>query len=78
MTDRRSRRDFMGLTAGAVAGAIGTPWFSRTVAAAAGATAGDADLVITNANDLHGRLAHAHGRGAGGDERPIHGRRHER
>ena len=49
MTNRRSRREFMGLTAGAVAGAFGSPRFSRTVAAAAGAAAGDADLVVTNA-----------------------------
>ncbi len=39
----------MGLTAGAVAGTFGSPWLSRTVAAAAGAEAGNADLVVTNA-----------------------------
>ena len=49
MKDGRSRREFMGLTVGAVAGTVGSPWFSRTVAAAAGAEAGDADLVVTNA-----------------------------
>jgi hypothetical protein len=38
----------MGLTA-AVAGIAGGPWISRTVAAAAGAEAGSADLVVTNA-----------------------------
>jgi predicted amidohydrolase YtcJ len=50
MKDRRSRRDFMGLTAGAVAGALGSPWFSRPVAAAVPPTGSrDADLVVTNA-----------------------------
>jgi predicted amidohydrolase YtcJ len=39
----------MGLTAGAAAGAIGSPWFGRTVAAVAGAEGGSADLVVTNA-----------------------------
>ena len=49
MKDRRSRREFMGLTAGAVAGTFGSPWLGRPVATAAGAEAGDADLVVTNA-----------------------------
>ena len=49
MSERRTRRDFMGLTAGVMAGSLGQPWFSRTVAAAAGAETGSADLVVTNA-----------------------------
>ena len=40
----------MGLTAGTVAAAFGSPWFSRTVAAVPGADAGDADLIVINAN----------------------------
>jgi predicted amidohydrolase YtcJ len=51
MNHHRSRREFMGLTAGTVAAAaFGSPWFSRTVAAVAGAEAGDADLIVINAN----------------------------
>ena len=50
MHHHRSRREFMGLTAGTVAAAFGSPWFSRTVAAVAGAEAGDADLIVINAN----------------------------
>ena len=50
MNDRRSRREFMGLTAGALAVSFATPWFSRTVAAIGGAEAGDADLIVINAN----------------------------
>ncbi len=52
MSERRTRRDFMGLTVGSVAGAAagaGTPWFTRTVAAQQGAQAGTADLIVTNA-----------------------------
>src|SRR5262245_7374881 len=49
MRDRRSRREFMGLTAGAVATSIGLPWFTRSVAAVALAQAGNADLVVVNA-----------------------------
>ncbi|MGE3956143.1 MAG: amidohydrolase [Vicinamibacterales bacterium] len=49
MSERRTRRDFMGLTAGAVAGSLGHPWFTRTVAAAAGAEGGNADLIVVNA-----------------------------
>src|SRR5499427_7283996 len=49
MKDRRSRRDFLELTAGAVAATFGSPWVSRTVAAVAGAEAGNADLVVLNA-----------------------------
>jgi len=39
----------MGLTAGAVATTFGSPLFSRTVAAVAGAATGDADLIVINA-----------------------------
>jgi predicted amidohydrolase YtcJ len=49
MTDRPSRRDFMGLTVGAVAATFSSPWVSRTVAAVADAEAGKADLVVINA-----------------------------
>ncbi|MBS1818997.1 MAG: amidohydrolase [Acidobacteria bacterium] len=49
MSERRTRREFMGLTAGAAAGVLGQPWFTRTVAAAAGAEAGNADLIVLNA-----------------------------
>jgi predicted amidohydrolase YtcJ len=51
MDRRRSRREFMGLTAGTVAASVlGNPWFSRTVTAAAAAQFGNADLVVVNAN----------------------------
>src|SRR5262245_22615524 len=50
MSERPSREDFMGLTAGAVAATFGSPWFSRSVAAVAAADAGNADLVVINAN----------------------------
>jgi len=49
MTDRPSRRDFLEFTAGAVAATFSSPWVSRTVAAVAGAEAGNADLVVINA-----------------------------
>ena len=49
MTDRPSRRDFMGLTVGAVAATFSSPWVSRTVAAVADTEAGKADLVVINA-----------------------------
>src|SRR5215813_9030768 len=49
MKDRPSRRNFLELTAGAVAATFGSPWVSRTVAAVAGAEAGNADLVVLNA-----------------------------
>jgi len=49
MSERHSRRGFMGLTGGALAGALGSPWFTSTVAGAAGAEGGNADLVVTNA-----------------------------
>ena len=39
----------MGLTGGSIAGALGAPWFTTTVAGAAGAESGNADLVVTNA-----------------------------
>lgn len=48
MTERRTRRDFMGLTAATVV-AASSPWFTKTVAGAAGAEGGNADLVVTNA-----------------------------
>jgi len=51
MNHHHSRREFMGLTAGTFAfAAFGSPWFSRTVAAVAGADAGNADLIVINAN----------------------------
>jgi predicted amidohydrolase YtcJ len=51
MNHRKSRREFMGLTAGAAAAAaFGSPWFTRTVAAVAAADAGNADLIVINAN----------------------------
>jgi predicted amidohydrolase YtcJ len=40
----------MGLTAGAVVASFGSPWFTRTVAAIGGAEAGEADLIVINAN----------------------------
>ena len=49
MTDRQSRRDFMGLTIGAVAAAFSSRWVNRTVAAVAGVDTGNADLVVINA-----------------------------
>ena len=49
MSDRHTRRDFMGLTAGAVAATFGRTWLSPNVAFAAAAEAGDADLIVTNA-----------------------------
>ena len=50
MTDRQSRREFMGLTAAGVAGLLAPPWLrgSRGLSAAAAPT-GDADLVVFNA-----------------------------
>jgi predicted amidohydrolase YtcJ len=50
MNDRRSRREFMGLTAGAAVAVFGAPWFSRTIAAVAAAQTGVADLIVLNAN----------------------------
>src|SRR4029079_2024861 len=48
---RASRREFMGLTAGTVAAAaFGSAWFSRAVATVAAAQAGNADLIVVNAN----------------------------
>ncbi len=49
MSERHTRRGFMGLTGAAMAGALGSPWFTSTVAGAAGAEAGNADLVVFNA-----------------------------
>jgi len=49
MGERQTRRGFMGVTAGALTGAFGRPWFTSTVAAAAGAEAGNADLIVINA-----------------------------
>ncbi len=49
MTDRPSRRDFMGLTAGAIVATFSSPWVNRTVAAVAGVKASSADLVVINA-----------------------------
>ena len=46
----RSRREFMGLTGGAIAAAaFGPVWFSRAVGAVAAAQTGTADLVVVNA-----------------------------
>jgi predicted amidohydrolase YtcJ len=50
MSERPSRRDFLGVTAGTVAATLGSPWFSRSVAAVFAAEAGNADLVVINAN----------------------------
>jgi predicted amidohydrolase YtcJ len=48
---RASRREFMGLAAGTVAAtAFGSAWFSRAVAAVEAAQAGNADLIVVNAN----------------------------
>ena len=49
MSERHTRRGFMGLTGGVIGAAVGTPWFTTTVAGAAGAESGNADLVVTNA-----------------------------
>jgi predicted amidohydrolase YtcJ len=51
MSHHRSRREFMGLTAGTVAAAAcGSAWFDHAVAAVAAAQAGNADLIVVNAN----------------------------
>ena len=52
MTGRQSRRDFMGLTAAGIAGAITPPWLldARGVFAAFSAPGPDPDLVVFNAN----------------------------
>jgi predicted amidohydrolase YtcJ len=49
MNDPRSRRDFLRITAAAVAGTVTAPRFSRIVTAAASAEAETADLVVINA-----------------------------
>src|SRR5690349_14802084 len=63
MNARPSRRHFMGLTAGAVASSFGAPWFNRAVAAVAAADAGNADLIVINANvyTLDARMPKASG-----------------
>ena len=49
--NHRSRREFMGLTAGAIAAtAFGPAWFSRAVGVVAAAQTGTADLIVVNAN----------------------------
>jgi predicted amidohydrolase YtcJ len=40
----------MGLAAGTLAWSVGSPWFTRTLAAVGGAEARDADLIVINAN----------------------------
>jgi predicted amidohydrolase YtcJ len=47
--DRRTRREFMGLTGAGIAGAAGGSWLSATPVAAAAADAQDPDLVVINA-----------------------------
>jgi predicted amidohydrolase YtcJ len=62
MNHHRSRREFMGLTAGAVAAAaFGPPSFSRAVGAVAAAQTGAADLIVVNANvyTVESRMAKA-------------------
>lgn len=51
MSDRRSRREFLGLTAAGAAGVLTPPWLAdaRAVAAAQGARGTDPDLVVFNA-----------------------------
>src|SRR5579872_7238916 len=51
MSTRRNRREFLGLTAGSVAGAIGAQFVgsTRVAAQASPADARDADLVVVNA-----------------------------
>jgi hypothetical protein len=50
MRERRSRREFVGLTGAGLAGLAGAPWVGATgVAAAAAADAQDADLIVINA-----------------------------
>jgi predicted amidohydrolase YtcJ len=51
MIHHRSRREFMGLTAGMVAAAaFDAPWFSGAVAGVAAAQQGNADFIVVNAN----------------------------
>jgi predicted amidohydrolase YtcJ len=49
MSERHTRRGFMGLTGSAMAGAFGAPWFGPAVAAVAAADGGNADLIVINA-----------------------------
>ena len=49
MSDQRTRRDFMGLTAAAATSVVGSTLVGRSVLAAAAAEAGTADLVVVNA-----------------------------
>src|SRR5512143_1967582 len=55
MSDRRSRREFMGLTAAGLGGVLARPWLEGGVASAAAAAppmqraSVDADLVVINA-----------------------------
>jgi predicted amidohydrolase YtcJ len=48
MSERQTRRGFMGVTSAALAGAFGAPWTAQ-VAMAAAADGGNADLVVLNA-----------------------------
>ena len=49
MSEQRTRREFMGLTGAAIAGASIGPWLGGASVAAAAADAGNADLVVFNA-----------------------------
>ena len=49
MSERRTRREFMGLTGTAITGAFSGPWLGGASMAAAAAEAGNADLVVFNA-----------------------------
>src|SRR5437762_3453378 len=51
MNDRHSRREFMGLTAAGVAGALTPPWLAdaRASAASGDSQSADPDLVVFNA-----------------------------
>lgn len=49
MSERHTRREFVGLTGTAIAGAFGIPWLGGAAVAAAAADAGNADLVVFNA-----------------------------
>ena len=49
MSEQRTRREFMGLTGAAIAGAFSGPWLGGASVAAAAADAGNAELVVFNA-----------------------------
>ena len=49
MSERQSRRAFMGLTGAGVAGALGSPWLGATPAAQASPDTASPDLVVFNA-----------------------------